>query len=370
MDKDIAKALEVLNSRNPYSSLLSKSSLSNVDRWFSTGSYALNGILSGKFKNGGLASGRMTMLYGESMTMKTFLVLKILADAQRQGVTPVIFDTESAIDPETAERCGVDLSKCQYIPVFSIEELRNSIYAFLTYVKENKLEGKFIIAIDSLGNLQSQLETNRMEKDSSSADMGNRARAIKSLLITCTQLSALTKTAIICTNHLYENPGDLHPTLIKSMPGGKATVYLPSVSVQLMRKPVKQDAVKQDVGELAANQKNYVGVIVRALTAKNRFVKQYLETELFISFAKGTDPYHGLLDIAVGLGVIEQTGSTYAFNGEKIGYAKSFIENADFWENKIIPILEEKVKTEWSYSTQQDTELKKLEKEADLEVVE
>lgn len=365
MDKDITKALDILKDRNPYSTLLSKSTLNKVDKWFSTGSYALDAILGGRCRNSGVPSGKLTMLYGESMCMKSSLVLKILADAQKKGVIPVIFDTENAIDPESAERQGLDLTKCQYNPVFNVEQLRNDVYAFLTYVKENGLEGKFIIAIDSLGNLMSEMETNRLEKGSSSMDMGTRARAIKSLLVTCTQLSALTNTAIVCTNHLYDNPGELHPTLVKSMPGGKACVYLPSLSVQLMRKPVKSDAVKQDVGETAVGQKNYVGIIVRALTAKNRFIKQYLETEIFVSFSTGVDKYHGLLDLAVGVGVIEQTGSTYLFNGEKIGYAKSFIENSEFWEEKIIPLLDEKLKKEWAYSNAQDDENKKLEKIAE-----
>jgi recombination protein RecA len=367
MDKEILKALEVLEEGNPFASFLKDSSLSKVDKWFSTGSYVLDAIISGKMRNGGVPSGRMTMLYGESMTLKSSIVQKILANAQKQGLVPVIFDTENAIDPEGAERLGLDISKVKYVPIFNIEQCRNTIHKFLSGIKEKGLEGKFIIAIDSLGNLESALETSRIEKDSVSVDMGTRARAIKSLLRTCTQLSAITKTAIIVTNHLYDNPGDLHPTLVKNMPGGKACVYLPSVSVQLMRKPVKEDAVKSETSGLAVGQRNYVGIIIRALTTKNRFVKQYLEGELYVSFANGTDKYHGLLDLAVGLGIIQQTGSTYSFEGEKIGYAKSFINDSVFWENKIIPLIDENIKTEWTYSKSQDLEIKKMESEIEKE---
>jgi len=169
------------------------------------------------------------------------------------------------------------------------------------------------------------------------------------------------------TNHLYDNPGDLHPTLIKNMPGGKKCVYLPSVSVQLMRKPVKADAVKGNTGDLAANQRNYVGIIIRALTAKNRFIKQYLEGEMFISFSNGADKYHGLLDLAVELGVIQQAGATYSFDGEKLGYAKSFIEDSNFWENKIIPLMQKKIDVNWAYSSEQEAEIKQMESEVTLE---
>lgn len=354
MDKHIIKALEALNDGNPFATFLDQSSLSVSDKWIDTGSYLLNAIISGKIRGGGIPSNRLTMFYGESMTFKSSLVQKILANAQQQGYTPVIFDTENAIDPEGAARLGLDISKVKYVPIFNIEQCRNSIYKFLTTVREQGLEGKFILAIDSLGNLQSKMEQTRMEKDGDGMDMGTRARAIKSLLVTCTQLSAITKTPIITTNHLYDNPGDLHPSLVKNMPGGKACVYLPSVSVQLMRKPVKEDNNKSETATL---QRNYVGLIIRALTAKNRFIKQYLEGEIYISFNTGVDKYHGLLDLAVGLGIIEQSGATYSFQGQKLGYAKSFHRDADFWEKKIIPLIDEKIAVEWAYSSTHQEDL-------------
>lgn len=186
-------------------------------------------------------------------------------------------------------------------------------------------------------------------------DMGTRARAIKSLLVTATQLAAITRTPIVFTNHLYDNPGEMHPSLIKNMPGGKSVVYLPSVSVQLMRKPIKEgdSSIKGNDSTTATFQRNYVGVLIRALTAKNRFIKQYLEGEIFISFDKGVDKYHGMLDLAVGLGVIEQSGATYSFQGKKLGYAKSFQNDTNFWENDIIPLVEDKIKVEWAYSSEQ-----------------
>ena len=354
MDKDVLKALEILDEGNPFATFLNQSTLSRIDKWIDTGCYVLNAIISGKIRDGGIPSGRMTMLVGESMVGKSLFVQKILANAQRQGLIPVIFDTENAIDPEGATRLGLDTSKVKYIPTFNIEQCRNNIHKFLTNVKEQKLEGKFIIAIDSLGNLESQMEQNRIEKESTSMDMGTRARAIKSLLRTCTQMSAITNTPILITNHIYDNPGELHPTLVKSIPGGKSTLYMPSLTVQLMRKPVKEDVIKSETGKLATLQRNYVGVIIRALTVKNRFIKQYLEGEVYLSFNTGVDKYHGLLDLAVGLGVIEQSGATYAFQGQKLGYAKSFQNDVEFWESKIIPLIEDKIRVEWAYSSEQD----------------
>ena len=83
MDKELIKALELLDEGNPFASFLDKSTLSRVDNWIDTGSYVLNAIMSGKLKEGGVPSGRVTMLYGESQTGKSLFVQKILANAQK-----------------------------------------------------------------------------------------------------------------------------------------------------------------------------------------------------------------------------------------------------------------------------------------------
>ena len=174
---------------------------------------------------------------------------------------------------------------------------------------------------------------------------------MKSLMQTCTNLGATTQTTILCTNHVYDDPSAMFPSIEKNMPGGKSIVYLPSVTIQLARKPMKSDGGKTMDAETAVGQKNYAGILIRALTRKNRFIKQYLQGEMFLSFHTGLDRYYGLLDLAVGVGAVIQTGSTYQLpDGKKIGYYKNFRKDKDLWENTILPVLEEKIKTEWAYS--------------------
>ena len=366
MDKDIESALSEIDKINPFATYLSDSTLSRVGGWIDTGSYVLNAIISGSL-HGGIPKGRVTMLAGESMTGKSLFVMKILAAAQKEGLIPVIFDTENAIDPEGAERLGLDVSNVKYVPCISIEQTRNALYKFLTSIKEKGLEGKFIVAIDSLGNLQSELSLNRMGKDSTSADMGTNARAMKTLMQTCTNLGAVTQTTILCTNHVYDNPAALFPSIEKNMPGGKSCVYLPSVTVQLARKPMKSDGGKTMDGETAVGQKSYAGIIIRALTRKNRFIKQYLEGEMYLSFASGLDRYYGLIDLAVGLGAVIQTGATYQLeDGKKLGYYKQFRKNTDLWENTILPIVEERMKDEWNYSNKEEEPPDEVEEEVEV----
>lgn len=367
-DKDITNALDAIDKINPYATYLSDSTISSaVNSWIDTGSYVLNAIISGSV-HGGIPQGRVTLLAGESKVGKSLFVMKILAAAQKKGLVPVIFDSENALDPDSAKRVGLILDQVKYVPCVTIEQTRNAIYTLLEKIQENpKLRGKFIIAVDSLGNMQSELEFKRMGADNTAMDMGSAARATKSLLKMCTVMGGLTNTTILCTNHIYDDPSAMFPSLEKNMTGGKGTAYLPSVTVQLAKKPVdarKAENKSKHGGELAIAQKTYAGIIIRALTVKNRFIQQYLEGEMYLSFATGLDRYFGLLDLALGVGVIVQTGSTYALeDGTKLGYYKTWREDTDIWENTIIPAIESRIGKEWAYSSGDMKEVISLEEE-------
>lgn len=220
----------VLDEFNPKAAFLSESSLSNVDNWIDTGSRILNAIISGSMY-GGIPEGRVTLFAGESGVGKSLIALKVAASAQKMGKHVVIFDSENAIDSRSAVSLGVDPTRLKHFPVKSVEQTRNAVYALFQKIEEKGMDGKFVVIIDSIANMVSEIEEKRMSKDSTSADMGTIARAVKSLLKTCTAYGALTKTTVLVTNHIYDNPNEMYPDLVKCMPGGKACRYLPSVVV-------------------------------------------------------------------------------------------------------------------------------------------
>lgn len=362
--KDLDEALKLLDENNPYASYLSENTLSNVNEWINTGSYVLNAIISGDLY-GGVPVGRLTLLSGESQTGKSYIIQRVAANAQKQGKIVVIFDTENAIDAQGAKKLGLDTTRVKYCPVFSIEQVRNDCYRFLEDVKRRGLENKFFIVIDSLGNLSSEQQLKKMSDEKTSLDMGSRAKALKDMLRTLTQLAALTRTTILCTNHIYADPSAMFESLIKIQSGGSGVIYLPSVTIQLARRPVKEEeaAKMSDTAGLAVGQKNYSGVVLRALTAKNRFAKQFLEGEMFLSYSTGLDKYHGLLDYLVGFGVVQfaiskSTGvrgttaaSGYeAWDGTYLGRYSSWKDDEEIWA-KLLPELQKHITSNWLYGT-------------------
>lgn len=345
-NKNLQDVFEVLD-ETPYSTFLSDNTLSNVDTWYDTGSYALNAIISGKLKDGGVPKGRVIIFAGETGTGKTLLINKILGLAQKQGVHPVIFDSEFAVDAESAKAVGLDPETTKYVPVDTVESLRNSISKFLDKVIENKMQGKFIISIDSLGNLSSEKEQQDIAKDKAAADMGSRAKGIKSLLRTLTLKAGQAGVTVLISNHTYADPVALYPSLIKNQSGGSGPLYMASVIVQLAKKNEKSDDSKD---EILPEARNYSGATLRALTTKNRFVPPFLETSLYLNFLNGLDKYSGLFEMAVNHGIIIQTGSTYTMpDGTKLGYKKNFI-NEKFYEEIILPGLEKILIDKYKYS--------------------
>ena len=100
----------------------------------------------------------MSTLMAASSVGKSYIGVRTAAIAQKSGKMVVIFDSEYAIDKTFCSALGLDLSKCKYFPVRSIEQCKNAIYQFLTFVIENGLQKKFFILVDSLGAMISELQ--------------------------------------------------------------------------------------------------------------------------------------------------------------------------------------------------------------------
>jgi RecA/RadA recombinase len=350
---DMKNMFKELDNLNPDGALLSESALSQVDDWIDTGSYALNAILSGSCYKG-TQCGRIFGLCGPSGCGKTLMAMKVVGNFQRKSPDnwAIVFDSEIAVDKQTALGLGADPTRIRHYPINTVKETRNQILKALNIIIENGLHGKFVILIDSLGNLAGDKEVTDAENDKTASDMGTRAKDIKSLLRVLTYRAAKAKTTIIFTNHIYSDPMAMYESAIKQQSGGEGPVYMASSVLQLGFKREKNENEFKDE-EIISIAKKVGGITMHALTVKNRFIPQMLETDLYLNFKTGLDKYSGLFEIAKGLGVI--TGDkTYEFNGRKLGYRSAFERDADFWEKEALPVLEPLIQKSFSFSSETD----------------
>ena len=135
MDKKILEVFKALDKLNPEATFLSETSLSTVDDWLDTGCMVLNSIISGSLYKG-IPKGRITGLAGPSMCGKTYIINKILGNAQKRGYIPVVFDTEMAVDEGNALAVGLDPKNTKYVPVNTIEDCRNQLMALLDGIEK------------------------------------------------------------------------------------------------------------------------------------------------------------------------------------------------------------------------------------------
>jgi RecA/RadA recombinase len=348
----IQDAFKVLDKLNSNATFLDGNSLSTVNEWIDTGFYALNAIVSGSLY-GGIPMGRLCALIGAEACGKTYIANKIMANAQKKGMYVAYFDTEGALDEATAKRLGCDTKKIKHVPSEITEQCRNEIVQFLATIVENKLQGKVLIVIDSLGNLMPAQEKKKIDEGSETPDMGARPKSLKTLMRAVTHAAAKANCPVVFTNHIYEDPSQLHPSAIKKQAGGSGPLYMASVIVQLAKKTERaEDSKNKDANsEMTFLAKGINGITLRAFTTKNRFVTPFLETEMYLNFKTGPNKYSGLLEMAEGYGVIEKQGHRYALNGEMLGYYKDWKDDEATW-NKIMPFLEAKLQDELCFKSE------------------
>lgn len=282
-------AFELLKSFGSSVEILTESDVAEIKEYIDTGNYMLNACMTGSlFK--GVPSGRMTMLSGESGTGKSYLAVSICRNAQKMGYYPIYFDSESSIDTQFVERLGCDGGSFGIKSVNTISQVSTEISRICAGLEKMPAEDrpKYIIVIDSIGNLTSDKEQNDILEGNQKVDF-TKQKELKALFRTCTSKLGMLNIPLICTSHVYQSM-DLFST--KKIGGGSGAIY--NASITLMLSTAKLD---DKASEKAASEKvgdfTKTGVIVTATPQKSRFtIPQKVQFQ--IPFFKAPNPYVGL----------------------------------------------------------------------------
>lgn len=115
----------------------------------------------------GIKLGEMTTFYGLSDSGKTSLLIHIAAQAQKQGILPILVITENKMDWKRAERMGLDISKSKCIIREDFKYLEE-VYNFISRTVQDTLSGKLpmdsLILWDSVASTPSE-ESLEIDKD-------------------------------------------------------------------------------------------------------------------------------------------------------------------------------------------------------------
>lgn len=310
-----------LSKHSIYGETMDKSTFSKIDEYIGTGNFLLNACISGSLF-GGVPNNRSVCFAGPSGTGKTFLLLNVVRQAQKQGYKIIFYDSETAVDIDIINKFGIDPTNFRYEPCNTVQEFRTSITNLVNTLNEQKRKGasvpKIMVCLDSLGNLASQKEIDDAMSGSDKADM-TRAKTIKSLFrILGTQL-AECKIPFIFTNHTYQGQSFIP---ITTAGGGTGPEYFASIILFLSKAQLKEDGSK-------------AGIVLTVKPNKNRFAKP-TPIKIIIHFDRGMNPYIGLQDyINWETCGIQKGNIIFAKDIEKqklTGKALEFVQNS-VWSN-------------------------------------
>jgi recombination protein RecA len=159
-----------------------------------TGSIALDVALG----IGGVPRGRVVEVYGPESSGKTSLALHVVASAQKAGGIAAFVDAEHALDPEYAQKIGVDTDA---LLVSQPDTGEQALEITDMLIRSGAID---IIVIDSVAALVPRAE---IEGEMGDSHVGLQARLMSQALRKMTGAINQTKTTVIFINQLREKIG-------------------------------------------------------------------------------------------------------------------------------------------------------------------
>lgn len=256
--------------------------------YISTGVYLLDAALSAKLLGGGIMTGRIFGLLGESGAGKSFIAYSICRSAQKAGYSVIYIDTEQSIELDSISKLGVDnsLEKLRLLRSNKVEEINITLTKLIDELKEQKIAGyelpKLMIVLDSIGMMSSNKEKEDLLKGDIKQDM-TRAKQLNAMFRSISSDLGYLDIPMVCCNHTYLTQ-DLFPREVSK--GGTGLIYSASVLGFLSKSKLKTG--EEDDMDLGAS-----GISVLFKTQKNRLAKPK-KIRFDISFGSGMNPYTGL----------------------------------------------------------------------------
>jgi recombination protein RecA len=270
-----------------------------VARYFesiSTGSIGLDVALG----IGGLPKGRVVEIYGPEASGKTTLTLQVVAEAQKMGGTAAFVDAEHALDPQYAEKLGVNVDE---LLVSQPDTGEQALEITDMLVRSGAVD---IIIIDSVAALTPKAE---IEGDMGDSHMGLQARLMSQALRKLTGNIKRSNAMVVFINQIRMKIGVMFGSP-ETTTGGNALKFYSSVRLDIRR----IGAIKKG-DEIIGNQ-------TRVKVVKNKVSPPFKMAEFEILYGEGISREGEIIDYGVDQELIEKSGSWYSYKEDRIGQGK------------------------------------------------
>ena len=263
----------------------------------STGSLGLDIALG----IGGLPKGRIVEIYGPESSGKTTLTLSAIAQAQKLGGTAAFIDAEHALDPQYAEKLGVQMDE---LIVSQPDTGEQALEVAEMLVRSGAVD---ILVIDSVAALTPKAE---IEGEMGDSHVGLQARLLSQAMRKLTGAIKQTGCLVIFINQIRMKIGVMFGSP-ETTTGGNALKFYASVRLDIRR----IGAVKEG-DEIVGNE-------TRVKVVKNKVSPPFKQAEFQIMYGSGIYHMGEVIDWGVKLNLVDKSGAWYAYKGEKIGQGKA-----------------------------------------------
>ena len=300
----------------------------------STGAISLDSALG----VGGVPRSRIVEIYGPEASGKTSLTLHIIAEAQKTGGVAAFLDAEHALDPQYAQKLGVNLDDLLLSQPDTGEQ---TLEIAEVLVRSGAVD---VIVIDSVAALVPKAE---LDGDMGDSHMGLQARLMSQAMRKLAGVVNKSKACLIFINQIRMKIGVMFGNP-ETTTGGNALKFYSSVRMDIRRIAAIKDG------------DSVVGNRTRVKVVKNKVAPPFRDCEFDILYGQGISKVGDLLDLAVTHGLIAKSGTWFSYNETRIGQGRAnsrtfLTENPDICD-EIEVKLREKLGLAQKPSNKKDTQ--------------
>lgn len=272
----------------------------------------------------GVPRGRIIEIFGPEASGKTTLAQHIIAEVQKLGGIAAFVDAEHALDPDYAQKIGVDIKE---MLISQPDTGEQALEIVETLVRSNAVD---VIVIDSVAALVPQKE---IEGEMGDQHMGLQARLMSQALRKLTGITAKTKTVVIFINQIRHKIGVFfgNPEVTS---GGNALKFYCSVRIEVRRSAQIKQGDK------------IIGNRVKVKIVKNKVAAPFRTCEFDIMYNEGISISGDLLDTGVLYGAINKSGNSYAFGELKLGVGRENAKRFLRADKKLMKDIRNKIMSE------------------------